>query len=162
MGSNQDPAALALQVQALAASVEKLTRQNQEMWLRLQQEENRSKINQEDNEDSQRRSDRRRPATPDESNLDLLREMRKEMDELRNAIKGKTDRSLDRMVKKTDSPFTAVVLECLVPLKFHLPQFEQFDGLKDPLDHLNTFQTILGLQQPPDKILCISFPTTLK
>ena len=84
------------------------------------------------------------------------------MDELGNAIKGKTDRSLDRMVRTTDSPFTAAVLECLVPSKFRLPQLEQFDGLKDPLDHLNTFKTILGLQQPPDEILCHSFPTTLK
>ena len=47
--------------------------------------------------------------------------MRKEMDKLRNAIKGKTDRSLDRMVRMTNSPFTVVVLECLVPSKFHLP-----------------------------------------
>ena len=31
-------------------------------------------------------------------------EMRKEMDELRNAIKGETDRSLDRMVRTTDLP----------------------------------------------------------
>ena len=31
--------------------------------------------------------------------------MRKEMDELRSAIKEKTDRSVDRMVKATDSPF---------------------------------------------------------
>ena len=60
MESNHDPAALALQIQALEASVEELTRQNQEMRLRLQQEENRSKINQEDDEDSQRRSDCRR------------------------------------------------------------------------------------------------------
>ena len=66
------------------------------------------------------------------------------------------------MVRTTDSPFTAAVLECLVPSKFRLPQFEQFDGLKDPLDHLNTFKTILGLQQPPDEILYRSFPTTLK
>ena len=40
------------------------------------------------------------------------------MDKLRNAIKEKTDRSLDRMVKATNSPFTTAVLECLVPLKF--------------------------------------------
>ena len=58
--------------------------------------------------------------------------MRKEMDELRNAIKEKTDRSLDRMVRTTDSPFTIVVLECPVPSKFRLPQLELFDGLKDP------------------------------
>ena len=32
----------------------------------------------------------------------------------------------------------------------------------DPLDHLNTFKTTLGLQQPPDEIPCHSFPTILK
>ena len=84
------------------------------------------------------------------------------MDELRNAIRGKTDQSLDRMVRTTDSPFTSAVLECPVPSKFRLPQLEPFDGLKDPLDHLNTFKMTLGLQQPPNKILCRSFPTTLK
>ena len=84
------------------------------------------------------------------------------MDELRKAIKRQTDRSLDRMVRTTDSSFTTAVLECLVSSKFRLPQLEPFDGLKDPLDHLNTFKTTLGLQQPPDEILCHSFPTTLK
>ena len=88
--------------------------------------------------------------------------MRKEMDELRSAIKEKTDRSVDKMVRATDSPFTAAVLECPVPSKFRLPQLEPFDGLKDPQDHLNTFKTTLDLQQSLDEILCCSFPTTLK
>ena len=94
--------------------------------------------------------------------MNLHREMRKEMDELRNVIKEKTDRSLDRMVRKTDSPFTVVVLECPIPSKFRLPHLKPFDRLKDPLDHLNTFKTTLGLQQPSGEILCHSFPTTLK
>ena len=47
-------------------------------------------------------------------------------------------------------------------LKFCLPQPELFDKLKDPLYHLNTFKMTLGLEQPPDEILCHSFPTTLK
>ena len=84
------------------------------------------------------------------------------MDELRNAIKEKTDRSLDRMVRATDSPFTRAVLECPVPSKFWLPQLEPFDELKNPQDHLNNFKTTLGLQQPLAEILCCSFPTTLK
>ena len=58
MESNQDSAALAQQIQALAAIVEELTRQNQEMNLQLQQEENQSKGNLEDEGNSQRRSDR--------------------------------------------------------------------------------------------------------
>nr|XP_023912199.1 uncharacterized protein LOC112023809 [Quercus suber] len=66
------------------------------------------------------------------------------------------------MVRATDSLFTTAVLDCPVPSKFRLPQLEPFDGLKDPQDHLNTFKTTLGLQQPPDEILCRSFPTTLK
>ena len=43
MESNQDSVVLAQQVQALAATVEELTRQNQEIKLWLQQEETRSK-----------------------------------------------------------------------------------------------------------------------
>ena len=58
--------------------------------------------------------------------------MRRDMDELRNAIKEKTDRSLDRMVRATDSPFTTAVLECPVLTKFRLPQLKPFDRLKDP------------------------------
>ena len=114
--------------------------------LLLQQEENRSKGNPEDEGDSQRRDDRQRPVSPDDQNSDLLREMRKEMDELRSAIKEKTEQSVDRLVRATDSPFTTAVLECPVPSKFQLPQLESFDGLKDPQDHLNTFKTTLGLQ----------------
>ena len=66
MESNQDLVALAQQVQALAATVEELTRQNQEMRLRLQQKENRSRASQEDEGDSHRGSDRQGPTTPDE------------------------------------------------------------------------------------------------
>ena len=146
MESNQDPTALAQQIQALAATVEELTRKNQEIKLRLQHKENRSKGSLKDEGNSQQRSDRQRPISPDDQNSDLLREMRKEMDELRSAIKEKTERSVDRLVRVTDSPFTTAVLECLVPSKFRLPQLESFDGLKDPQDHLNTFRTTLGLQ----------------
>ena len=45
---------------------------------------------------------------PKEMNSDLLKEMRKEMDELRNAIGGKTDQSLDRIVRKTDAKYEKI------------------------------------------------------
>ena len=156
--TSQDPAALAMQVQSLTAMVEELTRRNQETRQQLQQEQNQTDDNENDGVDN----NRRRTSMPEETNSDLLREMRKEMDKLRNAIREKTDQSLDKIVRKTDPPFTMAVQECPMPSKFRLPQLEPFDGLKDPLDHLNTFKTTLGLQQPPDEILCRSFPTTLK
>ena len=124
MESNPHSAALAQQVQALTATIEELTRQNQEMKLRLQQvqqAQQESKGNPDEEGESHRRSAHRRPATPDEQNSDLLQGVRKEMEELRNALKEKTDRSVDRMVRAIDSPFTTAVLECPVPSKFHLP-----------------------------------------
>ena len=54
------------------------------------------------------------------------------MDKLRSAIKEKTERSVDRLVRATNSPFTTAVLECPVLSKFRLPQLEPFDRLKDP------------------------------
>ena len=145
MESNQDTAALAQQIQALVATVEELTRQNQEMKLRLQQKESQSKGSPEDKGDNWKRSDQTRPLSPEDQNLDLFREMSKEMDELRSAIREKTEWNVDRLVRATDSPFTAAVLECPVPSKFRLPQLESFDGLKNPQDHLNTFKMTLGL-----------------
>ena len=114
---NQDPAALVLQIQLLAATMEELTRQNQEMRQQSQQEDNRLETNWDDNGDSHRRQ----PGTLEGANSKLLRVMRKEIDKLRNAIKGKANQGLDRMVRKMDSPFTLAVQECPVPSKFHLP-----------------------------------------
>ena len=119
-------------------------------------------MNWNDDGDSHRRDDHQRLNISNEVNSDLLREMRREMDKLRNAMREKTDQILDGMVRRTDSPFTMKVLECPMSPKFHLPQLELFDDLKDMLDHITTFKTTLSLQQPPDEILCYSFPTTLK
>nr|POF25532.1 hypothetical protein CFP56_39135 [Quercus suber] len=53
--------------------------------------------------------------------------MRKELDEVKNAMKGKTTINLDVMIKRTDSPFTTSVLECPLPPNFRLPQLEVYD-----------------------------------
>ena len=91
------------------------------MKLRLQQEESQPKGSPKDEGDSRKRNDQTRPLCLKDQNLDLLREMRKEMDELRSAIREKTERSVDRLVRATDSPFTATILGCPIPSKFRLP-----------------------------------------
>ena len=89
------------------------------MRLQLQQEENHSptrvRTNRNNDEDSHKRDDYRRPNSSDEANSSLLRDMRKEMDELRNAMREKMDRNLDGMVRRIDLPFTAKVLEYPMP-----------------------------------------------
>ena len=54
-------------------------------------------------------------------NNQMMKNMRKELDEGKNAMKGKTIVNLDGMIKRTDSPFTSSILECPLPPKFHLP-----------------------------------------
>ena len=51
----------------------------------------------------------------------MMKNIRKELDEVKNAMKGKTSINLDGMIKKTDSPFIASILECPLPPKFRLP-----------------------------------------
>nr|POE89200.1 hypothetical protein CFP56_57121 [Quercus suber] len=91
-----------------------------------------------------------------------MQNLRKELDEVKNAMKGKMSMNLDGMLKRTDSSFTPSVLECPLPPKFRLPQLEFYDGTKDPLDHIGAFKTILNLQQTPDEVIYRSFPATLR
>ena len=43
-----------------------------------------------------------------------------------------------------------------------MPQIKSYNRAKDPLDHLETFKTLMHLQGVVDKIICRAFPTTLK
>lgn len=121
--------AQALQIQTLTTNVEELTRQNQEMGLQLQYEENREANRNVDEENSNKRDGSRETNLSDRASNDLLKSMRKEMDELRNEIREKTNKNLDGMVRRIDSPFTIKVLKCPLSPKFHLPQLKSFDDL---------------------------------
>ena len=79
-----------------------------------------------------------------------------------NALKGRVSNDLDDLVNRTDSPFTTSVNSFPLPHKFHMPQIDSYDGVKDPLNHLETFKTLMHLQGVADGIMCRAFPTTLK
>ena len=60
-----------------------------------------------------------------------------------NALKGRVSNNLDDLVNGTDSPFTVPVNSFPLPSKFHMPQIDSYDGVRDPLDHLETFKTLM-------------------
>ena len=43
-----------------------------------------------------------------------------------------------------------------------MPYIDSYDRVKDPLDHLETFKTLMHLQGIADEIMSKAFPTTLK
>ena len=49
-----------------------------------------------------------------------------------------------------------------LPAKFRMPQVETFDGVKDPVDHLNTYKNQMELHGYHDPVRCRAFATTLK
>ena len=88
--------------------------------------------------------------------------MKEKMDMIMNAMKGRVSTSLDELVHCTDSPLTGPVTSSPFPAKFHMPQVEAYNGLRDPLDHLESFKTLMHLQGVLNKIMCRAFPTTFK
>ena len=91
-----------------------------------------------------------------------MQAMKDQMDVMMNALKGRVSSDLDDLVHRTDSPFITSVNSFPLPPKFHMPQMENYDGNKDPLDHLESFKTLMHFQGVPDEIICRAFPTTLK
>ena len=156
MAGPPDPMVMAQQIQALTTNLQKLMRQNEELkqqahlkgsntshhWQsRSRHDEEASSLG---NSRGKDRIEYTRQFAPD--NNHLMKSLQKELDEVKNAMKGKTTMNLDGMLKWADSPFTTSVLECPLPPKFHLSQLEFYDGTKDPLDHIGAFKTILNLQ----------------
>ena len=84
------------------------------------------------------------------------------MDELQSAMKDKGGENLYGMIRRIDLPFTTEVLNRPLPPKFRLPQLESYNGFKDPLDHIESFKTLMLLQMTLDEVMCRAFPTTLK
>ena len=113
----------------------------------------------------QEQQDTSRPSAADTapSHMVVEKQMMKErMDFMMNAFKGRVSNGLDELVHRMDSPFTAPVTLFPFTAKFCMSQIEAYDGSKDPLDHLESFKTLMHLQGVPDEIICRAFPTTLE
>uniref|UniRef100_A0A2N9ERH4 Uncharacterized protein n=1 Tax=Fagus sylvatica TaxID=28930 RepID=A0A2N9ERH4_FAGSY len=91
-----------------------------------------------------------------------LREMRKQMGDMKNNLKAKAARNLDNLVHRADSLFIPSIANFPIPSRFKLPLLENFNGTKDPFDYLEAFKTIMQLQAIPEEIMCRAFPIGLR
>ena len=157
--------ALERQVQTLMAAVERLTKQNHNLKEQLRQRDAGHNVQEENQEDSSERKEQERPEGSNASsrlerqNLSLpslmdtapppivaeMQAMKEQMEVMMSALKGRVSNDLDDLVNRTDSLFTTSVNSFPLPQKFRMPQIESYDGVKDPLDHLETFKTLMHL-----------------
>ena len=70
---------------------------------------------------------------------------------MKKAVRVRAPVSMDALVQKTKSSFTAEVLHFPLPTNFRMPQIEAFDGMKDPVDHLNIYKNQMELHGYQDK-----------
>jgi hypothetical protein len=122
--------------------------------------------------EDRRGSSSRRPDHPDRSSRDPddktarlekeLREMRKQMGDMKNSLRAKAARNLDNLVHRADSPFIPSIADFPLPSRFKVPLLENFDGTKDPFDYLEAFKTIMQLQAVPEEVMCRAFPLGLR
>lgn len=166
-----DSMVMAQQIQELIVNVQEFMKQNEDLKWKAHPEgtsASQSHHNHDDNDDeahnpgNSRRETSKLTAQSTRGSDQMMKNIRKELDEVKNAIKGKTTINLDGMIKRTNLPFTTSVLECPLPPKFRLPQLEVYDDTKDPLDHIKAVRTILNLQQTPYEVICRTFLATFR
>ena len=156
-------------------AVERLTKQNCDLEEQLRQK-NATPENQGDDQEGTN-ADRRNQegpqasntlSNPERQNVSLpsladttpppiivkMQAMKEQMEVMMNALKGRVSSDLDDLVNRTDSPFTAPINSFPLPSKFRMPQMDSYDGVRDPLDHLETFKTLMHLQGVADAIMC--------
>ena len=92
----------------------------------------------------------------------MFKSLQQELSRVKAVVRGRTPDTMDTLVQQTESPFTAEVLHHPLPSKFRMSQVETFDGVKDPVDHLNTYKNQMELHGYQDPVRCRAFAITLK
>ena len=91
-----------------------------------------------------------------------FKSLQQELSRVKAMVRGRTPDTMDTLAQQTESPFTTEVLHYPLPAKFRMPQVETFDGVKDPVDHLNTYKNQMELHGYQDPVRCRAFAITLK
>ena len=81
---------------------------------------------------------------------------------MKEVVRGRAPDTMDTLVQQTESPFTVEVLRFPLPAKFRMPQVEAFDGVRDLVDHLNTYKNQMQFHGYQDPVRCRAFAITLK
>ncbi|GFY96746.1 hypothetical protein Acr_11g0010520 [Actinidia rufa] len=84
--------------------------------------------------------------------------------QVRPYVKGVPLRNLVKLdPEQTDPPFTERVLRTRISSKFKLPtQLGIYEGKTDPMDHLDSYKSLMFLQGCSDEVMCKAFSATLK
>ncbi|GFS33977.1 hypothetical protein Acr_00g0031560 [Actinidia rufa] len=108
---------------------------------------------------SPRRDDHVR--TRDKSTSQKIRDLDARLDAINAGVGAPV--TVDTLIKQTEPPFTKRILRARISSKFKLPaQLGIYEGKTDPMDHLDSYKSLMSLQGCSDEIMCKAFSATLK
>ncbi|GFS41352.1 hypothetical protein Acr_00g0073880 [Actinidia rufa] len=108
---------------------------------------------------SPRRDDHVR--TRDKSTSQKIRDLDARLDAINAGVGAPV--TVDTLIKQTEPPFTERILRARISSKFKLPaQLGIYEGKTDPMDHLDSYKSLMSLQGCSDEIMCKAFSATLK
>ncbi|GFZ16809.1 hypothetical protein Acr_26g0000790 [Actinidia rufa] len=71
--------------------------------------------------------------------------------------------TMDALIKQTDHLFTERVMRTQVSSRFKLPtQLGVYEGKTYPMDHLDSYKSLMALKGYSDEVICKAFSTTFK
>ncbi|GFZ18332.1 hypothetical protein Acr_27g0000710 [Actinidia rufa] len=71
--------------------------------------------------------------------------------------------TVDALIRQTEPPFTGRILRARISSKFKLPtHLGIYEGKTDPMDHLDSYKSLMSLQGCSDEVMCKAFSATLK
>ena len=91
-----------------------------------------------------------------------FKSLQQELSRVKEVVRRRAPDTMDTLVQQTESPFTVEVLHFPLLAKFRMPQVEALDGVRDPVDHLNTYKNQMELHGYQDPVRCRAFAITLK
>ena len=100
--------------------------------------------------------------TEEQSWEQRFKSLQQELSRVKEVVRGRAPDTMDILVQQPESAFMVEVLHFPLPSKFRMPQVEAFDGVRDPVDHLNTYKNQMELHGYQDPVRCRAFAITLK
>ncbi|GFY96821.1 hypothetical protein Acr_11g0011270 [Actinidia rufa] len=71
--------------------------------------------------------------------------------------------TVDTLIRQTEPPFIERVLRARISSKFKLPaHLGIYEGKTYPMDHLDSYKSLMSLQGCSDEVMCKAFSATLK
>ncbi|GFZ06509.1 hypothetical protein Acr_18g0006790 [Actinidia rufa] len=97
----------------------------------------------------------------DKSTSQKIRDLDARLDAINTGMNAPV--TVDTLIRQTEPPFTGRILRARISSKFKLPtQLGIYEGKTDPMDHLDSYKSLMLLQGCSDEVMCKAFSATLK